>query len=91
MASDKIPRAVKVDHTNAVIPPPSDRLLIELAMGIHLSVAGAAACDRGEAGDEYPDWDSLEKETKQYWLEGAKCAYGIIVVHGGGDVIRIAE
>lgn len=84
-------KAVKVDHTKAVIPPPTEQLLIELAVGIHLSVAGAAACDRNETLDEYPEWDSLTQETKHYWIQGARCAYSIIAVHGGGEVIRLAE
>jgi len=91
VAEDERPRAVRVDHTKAVMPPPTERLLIELAMGIHLSVAGAAACDRNESEDEYPEWDSLTKETKEYWFQGARCAYSIIAVHGGGEVTRLAE
>ena len=37
--------AVKVDHQEAMIPPPSPALLLEVAVGIHLSVGGAASLD----------------------------------------------
>ena len=91
VSKDERPRAVKVDHRKAVMPPPTEQLLTELAMGIHLSVAGAAAIDRNESEDEYPEWELLSQETKEYWMSGARCAYSIVAVHGGGDVVRLAE
>jgi hypothetical protein len=81
--------AVKVDHTNALIPEPTKALLIEIAMGVHLSVAGSACVARGEDESDYPEWDDLSDETKGFWLEGAKCAFSVIAVHGGADVIKL--
>lgn len=86
---DKEYHAVRVDPTNALIPKPTQSLLIELAMGIHLSVAGSACVARNEDESSYPEWDALNEETKQYWIEGAKCAYSVIAVHGGAEIIKI--
>lgn len=89
MSSKKKYHAVKVDHTNALIPKPTQALLTELAMGIHLSVAGSACVARNEDESSYPEWHALSDETKSFWIEGAKCAYSVIAVHGGADVIKI--
>ena len=78
--------AVKVDHQEAMIPPPSPALLLEIAVGIHLSVAGAASLDMEDTNVE---WVHLPENVRQYWLEGARCAYSIIAIHGGADVIPI--
>ena len=75
--------AVKVDHTDATIPEPTAQLLHEMAVGIHLSVAGRAAVDRNECDDSYPEWDKLPENVKDYWMEGARCAYAIVAIHGG--------
>ena len=75
--------AVKVDHTDATIPQPTAQLLNEMAVGIHLSVAGRAAVDRNEDEDAFPTWDALPDNVKEYWLEGARCAYAIVAIHGG--------
>jgi hypothetical protein len=79
-------QAVKVDPANALLPKPTATLLEEIAMGIHLSVAGAAAVQRNENQDEYPDWSKLPDDVKDYWIEGARCAYSIIAIHGGAEV-----
>ena len=81
--------AVKVDPKHAIIPPPTTQLLNELAMGIHLSVAGAAAIQRNEGEESFPEWNNLPEEVKDYWIEGARCAYSIIAIHGGADVTGI--
>lgn len=80
--------AIRVDHTDASIPDPSLDLMVEIARGIHLSVAGAAAVASGDSG--YPNWDDLNQETKDYWLQGARCAYAIIAVRGGAKVDPLA-
>jgi len=77
------PDAVKVDHTDATIPKPTAQLLNEMAVGIHLSVAGRAALDRDEEQDAFPEWDKLPDNVKDYWIEGARCAYAILAIHGG--------
>jgi len=77
------PDAVKVDHTDATIPEPTAQLLNEMAVGIHLSVAGRAAVDRDEEQDAFPQWDKLPDNVKDYWIEGARCAYAILAIHGG--------
>ena len=77
------PDAVKVDHTDATIPEPTAQLLNEMAVGIHLSVAGRAALDRDEEQDAFPQWDKLPDNVKDYWIEGARCAYAILAIHGG--------
>ena len=81
--------AVKVDHTEATIPQPTAQLLYEMAAGIHLSVAGRAAVDMNEKGDAYPDWDALPDNVKEYWLEGARCAFAIIAIHGGASTVKL--
>jgi|TARA_R100000084_G_scaffold108811_2_gene72651 hypothetical protein len=83
--------AVKVDHTNALIPKPTPELLLEVAMGIHLAVAGSACVSREEDEDAFPIWDDLSDETKTFWLEGARCAYSVIAIHGGAEVIKLGE
>ncbi len=80
---------IQVDHNGAEIPPPSNELLIEMARGIHLSVAGSAATDRGEDVDAFPRWDKLPDDVREYWIEGAKHAYAIIAIHGGGTVRKL--
>lgn len=81
--------AVKVDHTDARMPKPTAKLLNEMAVGIHLSVAGRAAVDRNEDEDAYPEWDKLPDNVKEYWIEGARCAFAIIAIHGGGTVKKL--
>ena len=81
--------AVKVDHSEATIPQPTAQLLYEMAAGIHLSVAGRAAVDRDEDADAFPDWDTLPDNVKEYWLEGARCAYAIIAIHGGASTVKL--
>tara|TARA_R110000824_G_scaffold99328_6_gene236653 strand:+ start:3517 stop:3798 length:282 start_codon:yes stop_codon:yes gene_type:complete len=88
---DKDYHAVRVDHTHALIPKPTTPLLLEIAMGIHLSVAGSACVARNEDESAYPEWDDLSDETKSFWLEGAKCAYSVIAVHGGAEIVRLPD
>tara|TARA_R100000655_G_scaffold71369_3_gene109779 strand:+ start:9148 stop:9429 length:282 start_codon:yes stop_codon:yes gene_type:complete len=89
--SKKDKHAIKVDHTEALMPQPSKSLLLEVAMGIHLSVAGSACISRDDEEEYFLEWNELTDETKMFWLEGAKCAYSIIAIHGGADVIQIEE
>ena len=81
--------AVKVDHTDATIPKPTAQLLNEMAVGIHLSVAGRAAVDRNEDDDAFPSWDRLPDNVKDYWIEGARCAYAIVAIHGGATTQQL--
>ena len=81
--------AVKVDHTDATIPQPTAQLLNEMAVGIHLSVAGRAAVDRNEDDDACPSWDRLPDNVKDYWIEGARCAYAIVAIHGGATTQQL--
>ena len=81
--------AIQVDHRDAFIPSPSNELMDELARGIHLSVAGSAATDRGEDADAFPRWDKLPDDVKNYWIEGAKHAYAIIAIHGGASTVKL--
>lgn len=81
--------AVKVDHTDATIPKPTAQLLLEMAVGIHLSVAGRAAVDRNEDEDAYPEWDKLPDNVKDYWIEGARCAFAIVAIHGGATTKQL--
>ena len=81
--------AIKVDHTGASVPKPTKELLLEMAVGIHLSVAGTAAVDRNETEDAFPEWEALPDNVKDYWLEGARCAYAIVAIHGGGSVSKL--
>ena len=81
--------AVKVEHSEATIPQPTAQLLYEMAAGIHLSVAGRAAVDSDEDADAFPDWDTLPDNVKEYWLEGARCAYAIIAIHGGASTVKL--
>ena len=89
MTKPKPQSAVKVDHTDATIPQPTAQLLNEMAVGIHLSVAGLAAVDRNEDVEAFPDWDALPDNVKEYWLEGARCAYAIVAIHGGATTQRL--
>ena len=82
----RVRHAVKVDHSKAKIPPPSPALLLELAVGLHLAVAGAASHDDPETNLE---WSKLDESVREYWMQGARCAYSIIAVHGGADLIDL--
>ena len=86
---DELYNAIRVDHNHARIPKPTKELLLELATGIHLAVAGMASISRKEDESSYPEWSALSEETQEFWLEGAKCAYSIIAIHGGGEVVKI--
>ena len=81
--------AVKVDHTGATIPKPTAQLLNEMAMGIHLSVAGRAAVDRNEDDIDFPEWGKLPDNVKEYWIEGARCAFAIVAIHGGATTKQL--
>ena len=77
-----------MNHKHARIPAPSSKLIEELAHGIHCSVAGAALLDMGE---KHEDYEHLPPNIKQYWIEGARAAYAIIAVYGGGEVKSIPD
>lgn len=81
-----IMRAIRVNHLNARIPSPSKELILELAHGIHCTVAGMATNDTEE---NHEPFEALSDNVQQYWIEGAKSAYAIIAVHGGGQVEKI--
>ena len=81
--------AVKIAHTGATIPEPTAQLLTEMAVGIHLAVAGSAAVDRDEDEDAFPEWDALPDNVKDYWLEGARCAFAILAIHGGASTVKL--
>jgi len=81
--------AVRVDHTKALIPKPTNVLLEEVARGIHLSVAGSAAVQRNESQESFPDWQALPEEVKDYWRQGARCAFSVIAIHGGAEVFNV--
>ncbi len=81
--------AVRVDHSTALIPEPTPQLLNEMAVGIHLAVAGSAAVDRNETKDAFPSWDKLPDNVKEYWIEGARCAFAIVAIHGGAKVKKL--
>jgi hypothetical protein len=77
-----------VNHSDAHIPAPSNDLITELAHGIHCAVAGMATADMRE---EHEPFDALPSNVQQYWIEGARTAYAIIAVHGGGQVETIPD
>jgi len=81
--------AIKIVSTGATIPKPTAQLLTEMAAGIHLAVAGRAAVDRSEDEDAFPTWDALPDNVKDYWLEGARCAYAIVAIHGGASTVKL--
>ena len=82
----RLSSAIKVDHSKAMLPPPTPALLLELAVGLHLSVAGAASHDDPETN---LDWTKLDEGVREYWIAGARCAYSIIAVHGGADLVQL--
>lgn len=79
-------KAIRVNHSDAHIPAPSNELIHELAHGIHCAVAGMATKDMGE---EHEPFDRMPDNVQRYWIEGARTAYAIIAVHGGGQVEKI--
>jgi hypothetical protein len=85
------PNAIRIDHIGATIPVPSKQLLEEMARGIHLAVAGSAAVGMNEGIDSMPTWHNLPDNVKQYWLEGARCAYAVIALHGGGKKTFLSD
>jgi hypothetical protein len=62
--------------------------MLELARGIHCTVAGMATDDMGE---KHEPFEGLPENVQQYWIEGAKSAFAIIAVHGGGQVEKIPD
>ncbi len=75
--------AVKIKHHNAHIPAPTKELIEELASGIHCAVAGSATIDMNE---KHEPFEHLPDNIRSYWIEGARCAYAIIAIYGGGEV-----
>ena len=82
------PDAIRVVSKGAAIPPPSTELMLEVTMGLHLAVTHAAALSIDSP--EPPVWDELSDSTKDMWLAGARIAYGVIAIHGGGKVERVS-
>ena len=80
--------AVKVDHSDALIPSPSVDMLAEVASGIHIAVSRSAEMLDGEC---YIPWERLTDMERLCWMEGARCAYAIIAIHGGAEVNEIAK
>ena len=80
--------AVRIEHIGASIPKPTNKLLVEIASGIQIAV-----CKSAEAlGDDcYVPWELLEDMEKACWIEGARCAYAVIAIHGGAEINKIAE
>lgn len=77
-----------MNHSNAHIPSPTKELILELARGIHCTIAGMATDDIGEKHEQF---DRLPENVQRYWIAGAKIAYAIITVHGGGQVEKIPD
>ena len=89
MPRKKKPNAVRIDHTKACIPPPTEELIQELAVGIHLAVQGRAALTLEITQDKMKSWNELSTDTQDMWIQGARIADGIVSIHGGGTVEEI--
>jgi len=79
-------KAIRVNHSSAHIPEPTSELIGEIARGIHCAVAGMATNDLNE---EHEVFDNLPDNIQRYWIEGARTAYAVIAIHGGGQVEEI--
>ena len=91
MSKDRNDYGFRINHVGAKIPAPSPEMIEDMAIGIHLSVAGAAAIDFQSGIDSVPKWESLSDDVKDYWIQGARCAYSVLVLHGGGSKSEIKD
>lgn len=44
-----------------------------------------------DIGEKHEQFDRLPENVQRYWIAGAKIAYAIITVHGGGQVEKIPD
>ena len=79
--------AVRISSTGAVVPPPTPELMTEVAIGIHLAVTGAASLNLDIP--QAKGWNDLSDDVQSIWLSGARIAYSVIAIHGGGGVEEI--
>jgi hypothetical protein len=77
--------AHRIDHTRAMIPPPSQALLIRMA-GEGYKVASEVS-----GRESTTPFGSLPAEVVDTWVTIAKTMYGVIAVEGGAGRIKLAE
>ena len=81
--------AIKVDSSDSHLPPPSAELMDELAMGMQMSVASHAAVSL-----DMPEplaWCDLRESVQDAWRHGARTAYSIMAIKGGGRIDPIDD
>lgn len=81
--------ALRIDHRMASMPPPSNDLIEEIAIGLQLAVASHAslALDMPEP----PTWDELRPSVKDAWRQGARIAFSVVAIHGGAELTPLPE
>lgn len=82
-------KALRVDHTGAMLPTPSNELIEEMAIGLQLAVASHAslALDMPDP----PTWQELRGSVQDAWKQGARIAYSVIAIHGGARLTPLPE
>jgi hypothetical protein len=84
--------AYKIYHGSAKLPPPSDRLLEQIAAHFYESLRDAGMMRA--RGDAPANWSALRRsypDVADSWVAAAKQSYGAIARAGGGGVERIRE
>ena len=84
-----IPNALRVKSTDAHLPHPSDTLISEMAQGIYIAVTGAASISMDSV--VIINWKDLSGEVQDFWLAGARSAYAVVAIHGGGSIEEIKD
>jgi len=76
--------AIKIIATDAKLPLPSSRLIEEVAKSVYMAVSMTAVIEMNT--HEAAGWEDLHEEVRDIWRAGARSAYAVIAIHGGGKI-----
>ena len=83
------PDAIRVNSKSATIPKPTPEMIEEIAQGIYVAVTTSAVVTM--SCDDAMPWAELNDTVRDFWLSGARSAYAVIAIHGGGKVEPIED
>jgi hypothetical protein len=86
----KTPDALRIKSAGCTLPMPTDQLISEMAQGMYMAVTTAAGIAMS-CNDIAVEWKKLHDDVRDFWLAGARSAYAVVAIHGGGKVEGIED
>ena len=89
MSEKKKTSALRIDHTGAMLPKPSQDLSEEMAIGMQLAGAGHASLSLDMP--DPPPWQELRGAVQDAWRQGARIAYSVVALHEGAELTPLPD